>query len=52
MQDASGIDLTLFKRWYSQSGTPQVYVTDHFDQAIKRYQLTFKQKTLANGRSS
>jgi len=46
MQDASGIDLTLFKRWYSQSGTPQVVVTDHYDAANQTYQLTFKQKTL------
>jgi aminopeptidase N len=45
MQDASGIDLTLFKRWYSQSGTPQVFVTDHYDSSTKTYQLTFKQKT-------
>ena len=46
MQDASGIDLTLFKRWYSQSGTPQVTVSDHFDPQNNRYQLTFKQKNL------
>ena len=46
MQDASEIDLTLFKRWYSQSGTPQVYVTDHYDSANQTYQITFKQKTL------
>jgi aminopeptidase N len=26
MADASGIDLTLFQRWYQQSGTPQVSV--------------------------
>jgi len=45
MQDASGIDLTLFKRWYSQSGTPQVFVTDHYDSETQTYQLTFKQKT-------
>jgi len=46
MQDASGIDLTLFKRWYSQSGTPKVFVTDHYDSVKQTYQLTFKQKTL------
>ena len=46
MHDASGIDLTLFKRWYSQAGTPQVFVTDHYDEATETYQLTFKQKTL------
>lgn len=47
MQDASKIDLTLFKRWYSQSGTPQVHVSDHFDLSKNRYQITFKQKTPA-----
>jgi aminopeptidase N len=47
MQDASKIDLTLFKRWYSQSGTPQVTVTDHFDADTKNYQITFKQKNTA-----
>ena len=26
MQDASNIDLTLFSRWYSQSGTPELQV--------------------------
>jgi len=44
MTDASGIDLTLFKRWYSQSGTPQVSISDHFDSSSNSYQITFKQK--------
>ena len=47
MQDASNIDLTLFKRWYAQSGTPQVTVTDHFDASTNNYQITFKQKNKA-----
>lgn len=46
MTDASGVDLTLFKRWYSQSGTPQVNVTEHYDASNNSYQLTFKQKNL------
>jgi len=45
MQDASGIDLTHFKLWYSQSGTPQLMVTDHYDQALGQYCLTVKQVT-------
>ncbi|WP_372881117.1 aminopeptidase N [Psychromonas sp.] len=45
MQDASNIDLSLFKRWYSQSGTPQVNVSDYFDEHKNSYQITFKQKT-------
>jgi aminopeptidase N len=46
MTDASGIDLTLFKRWYSQSGTPEVNISDHFDATTNSYQITFKQKNL------
>lgn len=45
MQDASGIDLTLFKRWYSQSGTPILTVSDDYDVSSKRYVLHVKQHT-------
>ena len=43
MEDASGADLTQFKRWYSQAGTPTISVTDAFDAAAKRYTLTVEQ---------
>jgi len=39
MQDASGIDLELFRQWYSQSGTPQVSVQDSFDEVNQQYSL-------------
>src|SRR4029434_3987765 len=29
--DANGRDLTQFKRWYSQAGTPRVRVETHYD---------------------
>ncbi len=29
-EDTTGRDLTQFKRWYSQAGTPRVTVTDDF----------------------
>jgi aminopeptidase N len=45
MQDASGIDLTRFKRWYHQAGTPEVAVSDGYDSAACRYTLTLKQHT-------
>ncbi len=45
MQDASGIDLGSFKRWYSQAGTPDLAVSDHYDAATKTYDLTFVQQT-------
>ncbi len=41
MQDASGIDLTQFKRWYSQAGTPTVTVASQF--AEGRLTLTCRQ---------
>ena len=43
MEDASGRDLTQFKRWYSQAGTPLLKVTDAFDSDAKRYTLTVEQ---------
>lgn len=43
MEDASGIDLTQFKRWYTQAGTPRLSVTDSYDAAAKTYTLTFTQ---------
>ncbi len=44
MEDASGIDLTRFRLWYSQAGTPQVTVERAYDAETKRYTLTFSQK--------
>ncbi|MFJ5296635.1 aminopeptidase N [Pseudomonas sp. NPDC088368] len=43
MEDANGIDLTQFKRWYSQAGTPRLAVTESYDAAAKTYSLTFRQ---------
>ncbi|MEZ9833668.1 aminopeptidase N [Vibrio breoganii] len=45
MQDASGVDLSQFKRWYSQSGTPTVTVTDEYDATSKTYTLNVRQYT-------
>ena len=45
MQDASGVDLTRFKRWYHQAGTPEVTVSDGYDAAARRYTLTLTQRT-------
>ncbi|WP_281984156.1 aminopeptidase N [Thalassorhabdomicrobium marinisediminis] len=42
-EDATGRDLTQFKRWYSQAGTPRVTVTDDFKDGT--YTLHFKQET-------
>ncbi len=43
MEDANAIDLSQFKRWYSQSGTPQVAITTRYEAASQRYQITFSQ---------
>jgi aminopeptidase N len=43
MEEISGRDLTQFKRWYSQAGTPVLTVTDRLEN--DRYQLTFRQHT-------
>ncbi len=45
MADASGVDLTDFKRWYHQAGTPELTVADHYDPAQRRYTLTITQAT-------
>ncbi|MGH9575932.1 MAG: aminopeptidase N, partial [Terriglobales bacterium] len=43
MQDASGLDLTQFKRWYDQAGTPILEVRGNYDAVARRYTLTVKQ---------
>ena len=43
MEEANGIDLTQFKRWYSQAGTPRLEVTESYDAAANSYRLHFRQ---------
>ena len=43
MQDASGIDLHVFRQWYSQSGTPKLYVAGDYDAESQRYTLNITQ---------
>ena len=43
MQDASGTDLSQFRRWYDQAGTPEVEVSSEYDAASKTYTLNVKQ---------
>ncbi|MGE0667611.1 MAG: aminopeptidase N [Sphingomonadales bacterium] len=45
MQDASGVDLTQFKRWYGQAGTPHLEVRGAWDQGTQTYTLKVKQST-------
>jgi aminopeptidase N len=43
MADASSVDLTRFRRWYDQAGTPRLEVTDTYDPGARRYSLTVRQ---------
>lgn len=45
MGDASNKDLTQFKRWYSQSGTPSIRVSESFNSDNCEYKLTLAQQS-------
>ena len=45
MEDASGVDLSQFRLWYSQSGTPTLSVESYYDAENKQYTLTTRQVT-------
>ncbi|WP_431299363.1 aminopeptidase N [Tabrizicola sp. BL-A-41-H6] len=44
-EDATGRDLSQFKYWYTEAGTPKLHVTDHFADGV--YTLTFEQENPA-----
>lgn len=41
--DANGQDFSQFKRWYHQSGTPQVIVSEKYEPLRQEYHLTLAQ---------
>ncbi len=43
MADANETDLSQFQRWYDQAGTPEVHITDDWDESSGRYVLHMKQ---------
>lgn len=43
MEEVSGRDLTQFKLWYSQAGTPVLQVTDSYDADKQEYRLQVSQ---------
>jgi aminopeptidase N len=47
MEDAGGIDLGQFRRWYTQAGTPELVVSDTYDEAAGAYTLNVRQRTPA-----
>ncbi len=44
MESASGRDLSQFKLWYTQAGTPVLKVSDNYDAENNTYELTFLQE--------
>lgn len=47
MEEVSGKDLSQFRLWYSQAGTPHLQISDHYDAAWQQYRLTVRQHTPA-----
>jgi len=47
MQEISGIDLTQFKLWYSQAGTPEISVYESYSSEQQTYTLKLAQSTPA-----
>ncbi|MGN0921788.1 MAG: aminopeptidase N [Cellvibrio sp.] len=43
LEDASGRDLSQFKRWYSQAGTPKLVFSDQYDEESNTYRLIVSQ---------
>lgn len=47
VEDANGLDLAQFRRWYSQAGTPVVHCEEQYDAAQGTLQLRLQQQTPA-----
>jgi aminopeptidase N len=43
MQDASGVDLAQFRRWYGQAGTPALDVAARYDASTRTYTVDIRQ---------
>lgn len=44
MAEVSGLELSQFKRWYHQAGTPEVSIQTHFDAKAEQLTLRFTQR--------
>ena len=42
-EDANGVDLSQFGKWYVQAGTPTITVSDSYDEASRTYRLKLSQ---------
>ena len=45
MEDANSMDLSQFKHWYSQAGTPELSIRGEYDNSKKTYTLQIEQHT-------
>ncbi len=45
MEQANGVELEQFRRWYAQAGTPRITVSREYDAQHRRYILTLTQYT-------
>ncbi|MCP4042707.1 MAG: aminopeptidase N [Gammaproteobacteria bacterium] len=45
MQDAAGVDLNQFRRWYSQAGTPTLTVNFEYDENRRSFFLRIRQES-------
>ncbi len=48
LTDATGVDLTQFKRWYHQAGTPRLEISDSYDANKAIYTLNVQQQSPVN----
>ena len=51
MADANAADLTQFRRWYEQAGTPELQVAAHWEPETNTYRLKFEQSCSPAGDS-
>jgi len=47
ISDATGLELSVFRRWYAQAGTPRLTARGHYDAAARSYTLELSQSTPA-----
>ena len=52
MEDASGVDLGQFRRWYSQAGTPILHLEDDYDPEERVWRLRVRQELPATADGS
>jgi aminopeptidase N len=44
MEEGNDVDLSDFRLWYHQAGTPEITVEDRYDPAARHYELTVTQR--------